>query len=162
MNVYGYEGQLGCAAITLRGDITSENAFEGEQKLVKELEDWITTNKNALPSYAVPRFLRILTLSEDTCKATQNLSTAKFENGAERVSSLMKKRKVELRKEGMSSSFNVVISIGQWYIDSGEHLHLPSPHLLLKLIDLVQLSLHLMKAATECIGSKKRVRDTLL
>lgn len=87
MNTYGYEGQLGCAAITLKDQ-------SSEQTLVEILEQWLLKNESALPAYAVPRFLRILSSIEE---GKEGHTT---EIGAERVSTIMKKKKVELRKEG--------------------------------------------------------------
>jgi len=97
MNVYGYEGQLGCAAITLRGNESGSDGAQlaAEQSVVQQLEHWVTKNESALPSYAVPRFLRILTESKDENKQDKNDTT-----GAESVSTIMKKIKVALRKEG--------------------------------------------------------------
>ena len=90
MNAYGYEGQLGCAAITFR-DGFSRGAEKG---FVNGLEEFVTKSSNSMPSYAVPRFLRIL---ENSSLPDQSQS---FGETSERVSNLMKKKKVELRNEG--------------------------------------------------------------
>ncbi|ETN41634.1 uncharacterized protein HMPREF1541_03570 [Cyphellophora europaea CBS 101466] len=97
MNRYGYDGQLGCAALTFSGtegrkSIDGPDALECE--VVPELEKWLTTNANALPVYAVPRFLRVL--------VSTDRPDLKSDTGADRVSLIMKKLKTGLRQDGFS------------------------------------------------------------
>ncbi|OBT41559.1 hypothetical protein VE00_09146 [Pseudogymnoascus sp. WSF 3629] len=61
MNHHGYDGQLGCAAVTFRSD-----ASGSELEIVRELEKWLLTSTGALPAYTVPRFLRVLVDTEGT------------------------------------------------------------------------------------------------
>ena len=97
MNRYGYEGQLGCIAVTLRQN-NSASPQVVEHDLVTELEEWLIGPTGGLPPYAVPRFLRILSPSPQDENAVARTSSS--ESGPERVSPLMKKQKVELQKEG--------------------------------------------------------------
>lgn len=97
MNRYGYEGQLGCMAVTLR-EHSSTNSRGAEHDLVMELEEWLIGPRGGLPPYAVPRFLRILSTSpQDEIAVTR---TSSSESGPERVSLLMKKQKVDLQRQG--------------------------------------------------------------
>jgi hypothetical protein len=103
MNRYGYDGQLGCAAITFTSSsgsgsgMDSEKSDAQEQETVRELEKWTTTNANgALPAYAVPRFLRVLVNGRQELDGGNNDS----DTGADRVSLIMKKLKTGLRQEG--------------------------------------------------------------
>ncbi|KAK7892396.1 hypothetical protein LTR67_007492 [Exophiala xenobiotica] len=105
MNRYGYDGQLGCAAITFTSSsgsgsgMDSEKSDAQEQETVRELEKWTTTNANgALPAYAVPRFLRVLVNGRQELDGGNNDS----DTGADRVSLIMKKLKTGLRQEGFS------------------------------------------------------------
>lgn len=58
-----------------------------------ELEGWLKA-KGGLPSYAVPRFVRILVDDSGIQHGLENNA------GGEHVSSIMKKMKTELRKQG--------------------------------------------------------------
>lgn len=98
MNHYGYDGQLGCAAITLHGNTSSDAADATEQEIVSQLENWLRTSDSALPAYAVPRFLRILV---DT-GAPSDQPGMGGDTGSDRVSLIMKKLKTGLRKDGFS------------------------------------------------------------
>ncbi|KAK4947847.1 hypothetical protein LTR10_013355 [Elasticomyces elasticus] len=97
MNRYGYDGQLGCAAITFTNG--NRSALEGpspqELETVRELEKWAATNANALPAYAVPRFLRVLVTDRE-------IASSGNDTGADRVSLIMKKLKTGLRQEGFA------------------------------------------------------------
>jgi acyl-CoA synthetase (AMP-forming)/AMP-acid ligase II len=95
MNRYGYDGQLGCAAVTFTSSASDSGTGEPhaqELETVRELERWATTNASALPTYAVPRFLRVL--------ATDQSANTAHDTGADRVSLIMKKLKTGLRQEG--------------------------------------------------------------
>jgi len=98
MNHYGYDGQVGCAAITLHGNTSSDEADATEQSVVSQLENWLRTSDSALPAYAVPRFLRILV---DT-GAPSDQPGMGGDTGSDRVSLIMKKLKTGLRKDGFS------------------------------------------------------------
>ncbi|OAP57314.1 hypothetical protein AYL99_08052 [Fonsecaea erecta] len=89
MNTYGYDGQLGCAAITLQG-------VSSEEEVMSQLEHWLRTSESALPAYAVPRFVRIL-INDGAPQDSGGLSG---DSGSERVSTIMKKLKTGLRKDG--------------------------------------------------------------
>lgn len=92
MNHHGYDGQLGCAAVTFHSESS------GEQEIVQQLEKWLLTSKGALPAYTVPRFLRVLVDTE----GTSQIGMSGGDTGKERVSMIMKKLKTGLRKEGTS------------------------------------------------------------
>lgn len=100
MNRYGYDGQLGCAAITLN----TQGTLTDEQKFMSGLEHWLLSSKDALPTYAVPRFVRVLSDEEhagdQTIIASAKEQTAMTDAGGARVSVIMKKLKTGLRKEG--------------------------------------------------------------
>lgn len=98
MNRYGYDGQLGCAAVTFNGSEANSESGPDAQELdtVRELERWATTNAlGALPGYAVPRFLRVLATDR-----TMTTNVGNNDTGADRVSLIMKKLKTGLRSEG--------------------------------------------------------------
>ena len=95
MTEYGYDGQLGCAAITAHRekiDRAEEEAF------MRDLESYLTV-EGGLPSYAVPRFVRILREAE---VATDANASASDSMRSERVNTIFKKIKMGLRKEGFS------------------------------------------------------------
>lgn len=100
MNKHGYDGQLGCAAITLNnhGSDTDEQAF------MSGLESWLLSSKDALPAYAVPRFVRILSdeeqMGDQVTISSAKEQTAMTDAGGARVSVILKKLKTGLRKEG--------------------------------------------------------------
>ncbi|OAL34793.1 hypothetical protein AYO20_05988 [Fonsecaea nubica] len=95
MNHYGYDGQLGCAAITLKG-VPLEQSDRAHQEIMSQLEEWLRASESALPAYAVPRFVRILVHDG----APQDSGGLSGESGSERVSTIMKKLKTGLRKDG--------------------------------------------------------------
>jgi acyl-CoA synthetase (AMP-forming)/AMP-acid ligase II len=105
MNQFGYEGQLGCAAITLKGveSTTVEKASAVETETLTELEKFLVT-KAGLPGYGVPRFVRVIVdvgeQSEAEQKRDQLGIAARESVGAEYVSLMLKKLKTGLRKEG--------------------------------------------------------------
>lgn len=90
MNQYGYEGQLGCAAIELQ-----PGSRPRVGQIVAQLEQWMVESDHGLPAYAIPRFLRVLGESSPEAVADQSLDR-------EQVSAIMKKVKVGLRKEGFT------------------------------------------------------------
>jgi hypothetical protein len=95
MNKYGYDGQLGCAAITLH-DSTPGQLDRAHHEVMSGLEHWLRTSESALPLYAVPRFVRIL-VDEGAAPDSGGMSG---DSGSERVSVIMKKLKTGLRKDG--------------------------------------------------------------
>jgi hypothetical protein len=103
MNKYGYEGQLGCAAINLRGGAFPSAAPLHETKTIENLEKWLV-EKGGLPAYGVPRFLRVIVDSSGEGEgggAARDEGARKGEvPGGERVSIIMKKLKTGLRREG--------------------------------------------------------------
>lgn len=93
MNQFGYEGQVGCAAVTFRGGAAPSRPDQTEDEAIRGLEQYLSS-KAGLASYAVPRFLRVLVdVSED--------KTLQEDVGGEYVSLILKKLKTNLRKEGM-------------------------------------------------------------
>ena len=95
MNSYGYDGQLGCAAITLR-NVSVDQRDRIYNEIMSQLEEWLRTSESALPAYAVPRFVRIL-VNEGSAPDSGGMSG---DSGSERVSVIMKKLKTGLRKDG--------------------------------------------------------------
>ncbi len=91
MNQYGYEGQLGCAAIELHAE-----SWDRVDKIICGLEQWMTSSEQGIPVYAVPRFLRVIRDSDNMVPGRGSSQG----NEIERVSTIMKKVKVGLRKEG--------------------------------------------------------------
>ena len=99
MNKYGYDGQVGCAALTFRAGASPQGASETEREAVRQLEQWLVT-KAGLPTYGIPRFLRVLVdVGEDEAAQRDQLGISDSV-GSERVSLMMKKLKTGLRKEG--------------------------------------------------------------
>ncbi|GAB1214378.1 hypothetical protein ATERTT37_003540 [Aspergillus terreus] len=92
MNQYGYEGQLGCAAVELHA-----GSHPRAESIIADLEKWMAESDHGIPAYAIPRFLRILGNSTPEVVANQSLDK-------EQVSAIMKKVKVGLRKEGFTPS----------------------------------------------------------
>jgi acyl-CoA synthetase (AMP-forming)/AMP-acid ligase II len=113
MTQYGYEGQLGCAAITFKPSElgSTEQARAVEAKTLGELEEHLV-NKAGLPVYGVPRFVRVIVdLGEEADASRNQLGIAERESvGTEYVSLMLKKLKTGLRNEGLCSlvlsSFN--------------------------------------------------------
>ena len=152
MNRYGYDGQLGCAALTFTS--TADNAGSDtpdalERDIVPQLEKWLTTNANALPAYAVPRFLRVL--------VTTDRPDLERDTGADRVSLIMKKLKTGLRQEGRSflgRSFRVILR--------------PLLPLLVRVTDMLtcsgvatgQASPCPMRVRIGCTGSRRKEKGT--
>jgi hypothetical protein len=145
MNRYGYDGQLGCAAITFTSSsgsgsgLDSEKSDAQEQETVRALEKWTTTNASgALPTYAVPRFLRVLVSNRRELDGGNNDS----DTGADRVSLIMKKLKTGLRQEGElpvhCSADLLVFGLTEFGIVRGQAFR------------------YLGAAGTGCIGSKRR------
>ena len=87
---YGYEGQVGCAALTFK--LTSLQS--SVEDTVGELEAYLL--KSGLPPYGLPKFLRVLV------DESRDLGNSDAEDvGTERTSLIMKKLKTGLRKEGL-------------------------------------------------------------
>lgn len=99
MNRFGYDGQLGCAAITLRDNLSPNQPDLAERETMAQLEAWLLNSESALPAYAVPRFVRVL-VNEGTAQDQGGMTG---DSGSERVSVIMKKLKTGLRKDGMST-----------------------------------------------------------
>ncbi|KAF1815048.1 fatty-acyl-CoA synthase [Eremomyces bilateralis CBS 781.70] len=99
MNEFGYEGQLGCAAISLKSSGADPTGTD-EATLLAELEQWLV-EKGGLPTYGVPRFVRVIV---DEGEATTHDEGRRKGDipGAERVSIIMKKLKTGLRREGFN------------------------------------------------------------
>ena len=97
MNHYGYDGQLGCAALTLQ-KVPADQLDQAHHNIMSQLESWLRTSESALPSYAVPRFVRIL-VNEGAALDSGGMSG---DSGSERVSVIMKKLKTGLRRDGWS------------------------------------------------------------
>lgn len=106
MNRYGYDGQLGCAAVTFNGINDADSPTTIERETVAKLENWTVTNESALPSYSVPRFLRVL--------VSTDRPDLKADTGADRVSLIMKKLKTGLRSEG---KFPTQVVLRVWDFD---------------------------------------------
>ena len=101
MKQYGYEGQVGCAAITFRGSTDPAGPNRSEEEALGGLEQYLTS-KAGLAGYAVPRFLRVL-IDVDADEALQREQIGISDDvGGEYVSSMLKKLKTGLRKEGTS------------------------------------------------------------
>jgi acyl-CoA synthetase (AMP-forming)/AMP-acid ligase II len=96
MNRYGYDGQLGCAAITLQ-NVSADQLDRVYRDTISQLEEWLRTSESALPRYAVPRFVRVL-VNEGAAPDSGAMSG---DSGNERVSAIMKKLKTGLRKDGV-------------------------------------------------------------
>ena len=93
MNQYGYEGQLGCAAIEFHA-----GSWDRADKILRGLEQWMMSSEHGIPGYAIPRFLRII-WDGPNISPEAGPSDGKE---TERVSTIMKKVKVALRKEGFT------------------------------------------------------------
>ncbi|KIW00403.1 hypothetical protein, variant [Verruconis gallopava] len=104
MNQFGYEGQLGCAALTMK-----DGSLGAEIETLKTLEEHLTKTAG-LAGYAVPRFARVIVDGGDENKRAQ-LGIADRESvGAEYVSLMLKKLKTGLRKEGCRSGIELLKS----------------------------------------------------
>ncbi|KAJ4502673.1 hypothetical protein HRR90_009047 [Exophiala dermatitidis] len=93
MNKYGYEGQLGCAAITMQQSKADDPAA---LQALSTLEEWLVKEAGLAP-YAVPRFLRVM---PGSATDSVGLNGGKDPAG-ERVSTIMKKLKTGLRSEAL-------------------------------------------------------------
>jgi acyl-CoA synthetase (AMP-forming)/AMP-acid ligase II len=114
MNQYGYEGQLGCAAITFRPSDPNlpEKSLALESETLRDLESHLVT-KAGLPVYGVPRFVRVIGDIGEEGNATRNqLGIAERESvGMEYVSLMLKKLKTGLRNEG-KCTLGLLLGIG--------------------------------------------------
>lgn len=99
MNKYGYEGQVGCAAITLRNGAASDGPDQTEHEALMGLEQYLIT-KAGLAGYAVPRFLRVLVDADDQESSQREQIGISDAVGSEYVSLMLKKLKTGLRKDG--------------------------------------------------------------
>lgn len=115
MNRYGYDGQLGCAAITLRDNISPNQPDLVERETMAQLEKWLLESESALPAYAVPRFVRVLV--NEGPALDQGGSSG--DSGSERVSVIMKKLKTGLRKDGECSCLGLATQYGTDHADFG-------------------------------------------
>lgn len=102
MKPYGYDGQLGCVAITLREGASADEPNSTEVEAVRDLEHYLTS-KAGLPSYAIPRFLRVLVDLDQEHAAQRDQIGIRDEGGSEYVSLMLKKLKTSLRNEGTNS-----------------------------------------------------------
>jgi acyl-CoA synthetase (AMP-forming)/AMP-acid ligase II len=104
MNQYGYEGQLGCAAVTFKASDPIDKSRSIEVETLKDLEGHLVT-KAGLPGYGVPRFVRVIKDLGEQGDATRNqLGIAERESvGTEYVSLMLKKLKTGLRNEGVQT-----------------------------------------------------------
>lgn len=99
MKNYGYDGQMGCAAITMRGVAAPSGPTQVENAAVEDLERYLTSQAG-LASYSVPRFLRVL-VDTDKSETSQREQIGISDSvGSEYVSLMLKKLKTSLRKEG--------------------------------------------------------------
>lgn len=104
MSRYGYEGQVGCAALTFKPispSTTSVPQPADANTDISSLLPTITTLESyllatGLAPYAVPRFLRVL-ISSSTDLGNLDAEDA----GSERTSLIFKKLKTGLRREGL-------------------------------------------------------------
>ena len=99
MSQFGYEGQVGCAAITLQAGAAPDVAGEVERDAAKDLETYLTS-VGGLAGYAVPRFLRVLVDIDEQEATTREQIGISDTVGSEYVSLMLKKLKTGLRKEG--------------------------------------------------------------
>lgn len=100
MKQFGYEGQVGSAAISFRGGAAPDGPTKTEEEAIVGLESYLTT-KAGLAGYAIPRFLRVL-VDVDEQEASQREQIGISDDvGGEYVSLILKKLKTSLRKEGM-------------------------------------------------------------
>ena len=99
MNKYGYEGQVGCAAITLRAGASPGEADRAERDALSGLEHFLTSTAG-LAGYAVPRFLRVLVDIDEQETLQREQIGISDTVGSEYVSLIMKKLKTGLRKDG--------------------------------------------------------------
>ena len=88
MRQFGYDGQVGCAAITMQGEKEKDN-------MLQDLEQYLTS-KGGLPGYAVPRFVRIL------ANGSQENHLVSDAVGSEHVNPIFKKIKMTLREAGFA------------------------------------------------------------
>ncbi|OAL28819.1 hypothetical protein AYO22_02684 [Fonsecaea multimorphosa] len=82
-------------AIPMNG-VSPGQSDQAYQEVMSQLEHWLRTSESALPAYAVPRFVRIL-INDG---APQDSGGMSGDSGSERVSTIMKKLKTGLRKDG--------------------------------------------------------------
>jgi hypothetical protein len=102
MNQYGYDGQVGAAALTFRKGARPDAPTETELEAMRGLEQYLITTAG-LASYAVPRFVRVLVdVTEDEAQQREQIGISD-EVGNEYVSHMLKKLKTGLRKEGKDS-----------------------------------------------------------
>jgi hypothetical protein len=87
MNQQGYEGELGCAALTLKRVSLSEEAV-----ILKNLEEQITATAG-LALYAVPRFARIIVDVGKQDKRKELYIASRDNVGTKYVSLMLKKLK---------------------------------------------------------------------
>ncbi|KAH7091512.1 fatty-acyl-CoA synthase [Paraphoma chrysanthemicola] len=103
MTQYGYDGQLGAAAITFRNGASPIQAGNVEIDSIRGLEQYLVESAG-LANYAVPRFLRVL-VDDDQAQEREQIGISD-EVGSEYVSVMLKKLKTGLRKEAFSPANN--------------------------------------------------------
>lgn len=111
MNQYGYDGQVGCAAVKLRVDAPSSDSEECYKQIIDGLENWLISVAGLAP-YAVPRFLRVL--------GTNQTKVACEDSGDGHLSLMMKKLKTGLRAEGKSIPFRNAFLRQIWSYQANE------------------------------------------
>lgn len=99
MASFGYDGQMGAAAVTLSAGASSRKVDTAEIESLQGLEQYLVETAG-LAAYAVPRFLRVLV--DDGGDETQQREQIGISDsvGSEYVSLMLKKLKTSLRKEG--------------------------------------------------------------
>jgi acyl-CoA synthetase (AMP-forming)/AMP-acid ligase II len=99
MKQYGYDGQMGAAAINFRNGASPQRPDEIEVEAIKGLEQYLTSSAG-LAGYAVPRFLRVLVDIDEEIHQREQIGISDSV-GNEYVSLILKKLKTSLRKDGM-------------------------------------------------------------
>lgn len=99
MTQFGYDGQVGCAAITFKAGSPPDGPTDAEMTSLQGLEGYLTQIAG-LANYAVPRFVRVLVDISDEEKANRDQLGVSDSVGSEYTSFIMKKLKTGLRKEG--------------------------------------------------------------
>jgi len=85
MTQFGYDGHVGCAAVTFKAGASPDRADSVELESVRDLERWLSS-KAGLATYGIPRFLRVLVdVGEDEPAERDQLGISDSV-GSERVS----------------------------------------------------------------------------
>lgn len=99
MTQYGYDGQVGAAAITFREGASPDQAGPVEQDALRGLEQYLVSTAG-IAGYSVPRFVRVLVDTDSNDPQKREQIGISDSVGSEYVSLLLKKLKTSLRKEG--------------------------------------------------------------